>query len=77
MTAHLTRALDALKRGDSLTLASVPDGFDALVVADLTRWRIVDPQGFQTTVSLANLERNARVDQKLFVINYERILNDR
>jgi transcription-repair coupling factor (superfamily II helicase) len=37
MTAHLTRALDALKRGDSLTLASVPDGFDALVVADLTR----------------------------------------
>ena len=46
-------------------------------LANLTRWRIVDPQGFQTTVSLANLERNARVDQKLFVINYERILNDR
>jgi transcription-repair coupling factor (superfamily II helicase) len=37
MTISLTRALDALKRGDSLTLASVPDGFDALVVADLTR----------------------------------------
>jgi transcription-repair coupling factor (superfamily II helicase) len=37
MTASLARALDALKRGDGLTLASVPDGFDALVVADLTR----------------------------------------
>ena len=46
-------------------------------VTNLQRWRILDPQGFQTTVSLANLERNARVDQKLFVINYERILNDR
>jgi transcription-repair coupling factor (superfamily II helicase) len=37
MSAPLTRALNALKRGDSLTLAGVPDGFDALVVADLTR----------------------------------------
>src|SRR5688500_12834331 len=37
MTASLARALDALKRGNGLTLASVPDGFDALVVADLTR----------------------------------------
>src|SRR5215213_7809610 len=33
----LSRALDALKRGDSLTLASAPDGFDALAVADLAR----------------------------------------
>ncbi len=46
-------------------------------VNDLTRWRILDPQGFQTTVSLANLERNAKVDQKLFAIDYQRILNDR
>ena len=46
-------------------------------VNDLTRWRILDPQGFQTMVSLANLERNARVDQKLFTIDYQRILNDR
>jgi transcription-repair coupling factor (superfamily II helicase) len=37
MTPALTRALDALKRGDQATLASVPDGFDALVVADLAR----------------------------------------
>lgn len=46
-------------------------------VNDLTRWRILDPQGFQTTVSLANLERNAKVDQKLFAIEYQRVINDR
>jgi outer membrane lipoprotein-sorting protein len=40
----------------------------------MTRWRIVDPQGFQTTVSLSNADRARRVDPKLFVINYERML---
>jgi outer membrane lipoprotein-sorting protein len=43
---------------------------------DLTRWRIIDPQGFQTTVSLANLERNPRIEQALFTIDYQRILGD-
>src|SRR5918993_4218045 len=33
----LNRALDALKKGQNLTLSSVPDGFDALAVADLAR----------------------------------------
>jgi transcription-repair coupling factor (superfamily II helicase) len=37
MTRQLTRVLDALNHDKSLTLASVPDGFDALAVADLTR----------------------------------------
>ena len=37
MKAALVRAVDALKRGQSLTLASVPDGFDALAVGDLAR----------------------------------------
>src|SRR5215203_4868482 len=37
LTPILTQALDALKRGDQATLASVPDGFDVLVVADLAR----------------------------------------
>jgi outer membrane lipoprotein-sorting protein len=46
-------------------------------VKELTRWRIIDPQGFQTTVSLANLERNKRIEQQLFAIDYQRILNDR
>jgi outer membrane lipoprotein-sorting protein len=46
-------------------------------VTDLSRWRIIDPQGFQTTVSLANLERNTPVDQQLFKIDYQRLPNDR
>ncbi len=37
MKTTLQRALDALKKGESLTLSSVPEGFDALVVADLAR----------------------------------------
>src|SRR5918998_5865887 len=37
MKPALTRALDALKKGQSLTLSSVPDGFDGLLVADLAR----------------------------------------
>lgn len=37
MNTTLSRALDALKRGDQATLSSVPEGFDALVVADLAR----------------------------------------
>ncbi len=36
-SAALTRAVEALKAGDSATLARVPDGFDALVLADLAR----------------------------------------
>ncbi|HEX2725812.1 MAG TPA: outer-membrane lipoprotein carrier protein LolA [Beijerinckiaceae bacterium] len=46
-------------------------------VTDLSRWRIIDAQGFQTTVSLANLERNASVDQQMFKIEYQRLPNDR
>jgi transcription-repair coupling factor (superfamily II helicase) len=34
---QLERILDALKRGDKPVLAGVPDGFDAVVLADLTR----------------------------------------
>ncbi|MBV9077040.1 MAG: transcription-repair coupling factor, partial [Methylobacteriaceae bacterium] len=36
-SAPLTRARDALAAGDSPVLGNVPDGFDALVVADLAR----------------------------------------
>jgi outer membrane lipoprotein-sorting protein len=45
-------------------------------VETLTRWRIVDPQGFLTTVTLSNLDRSRRVDAKLFTIAYERALGD-
>jgi outer membrane lipoprotein-sorting protein len=40
----------------------------------LKRWRIVDPQGFTTIVELTNLDTTRRVDPRLFVINYERML---
>jgi outer membrane lipoprotein-sorting protein len=45
-------------------------------VETLTRWRIVDPQGFLTTVTLSNLDRSRRVDAKLFTIAYERALSE-
>ncbi|HKG84095.1 MAG TPA: outer-membrane lipoprotein carrier protein LolA [Beijerinckiaceae bacterium] len=44
-------------------------------VRTLQRWRIVDPQGFTTIVALSNLDTGRRVDPRLFVINYERMLD--
>ncbi|WP_298959904.1 outer-membrane lipoprotein carrier protein LolA [uncultured Methylobacterium sp.] len=38
----------------------------------LSQWRITDPQGYQTTVVLSNLQRGRAVDGMLFVINYGR-----
>jgi outer membrane lipoprotein-sorting protein len=45
-------------------------------VETLTQWRIIDPQGFQTTVMLNKVDRNRRIDQKLFVINVNRAINN-
>ncbi|KRE11164.1 transcription-repair coupling factor [Bosea sp. Root381] len=47
------RILDALKRGDKPTLASVPDGFDAVVLADLTRARAKKAEGAAMLVFVA------------------------
>ena len=52
-SAPVTRALDALKRGDSPTLAGVPDGFDALVVADLARALSATSEGPAVLVHVA------------------------
>ena len=38
----------------------------------LKQWTITDPQGFDTTVALYNLETPKRLDPAMFVINYER-----
>lgn len=46
-------------------------------VETLLRWRIVDPQGFTTIVALSNLDKTRRVDNRIFVINYERMLETR
>ncbi len=37
LSGPLARALDTLSRGDGVTLSGVPDGFDAVTVADLAR----------------------------------------
>lgn len=40
----------------------------------LKQWVVIDPQGYETSVSLYNLETQRRADPKNFVINYERVL---
>ena len=38
----------------------------------LKQWTITDPQGFDTTVALANLDSSKKLDPSMFVINYAR-----
>jgi outer membrane lipoprotein-sorting protein len=38
----------------------------------LSQWRITDPQGYITTVTLSNLQKGKSVDGSLFFINYGR-----
>jgi outer membrane lipoprotein-sorting protein len=40
----------------------------------LRQWTITDPQGYDTTVALYNLDSTKRPDPNLFTINYERVL---
>jgi outer membrane lipoprotein-sorting protein len=44
-------------------------------VESLSQWRILDAQGYQTMVVLNKIDRPQRVDQSLFVINYDRAIN--
>lgn len=47
-------------------------------VKNLTQWRIVDPQGFQTVVVLNKIDRSRSIDESLFRIpNAPRIGNNR
>lgn len=41
---------------------------------ELRQWVVIDPQGYETSVSLYNLDTQRRPDPKNFVINYERML---
>ena len=43
----------------------------------LRQWVIVDPQGYETSVQVANLDTVRRPDPTLFRINLERIIGDR
>ena len=38
----------------------------------LKQWTITDPQGYDTTVALYNLDPAQKIDPTMFRINYER-----
>jgi outer membrane lipoprotein-sorting protein len=40
----------------------------------LRQWTVTDPQGFDTTVAVYNLDSTKKPDPNLFKINYERML---
>jgi outer membrane lipoprotein-sorting protein len=40
----------------------------------LKQWTVTDPQGYDTTVAVYNLDNNKKLDPGLFKINYERVL---
>lgn len=40
----------------------------------LRQWTITDPQGYDTTVAVYNLDQKSKPDPALFKINYERVL---
>lgn len=40
----------------------------------LRQWTVTDPQGYDTTVAVYNIDRTKKLDPSLFKINYERVL---
>jgi outer membrane lipoprotein-sorting protein len=40
----------------------------------LKQWTVTDPQGYDTTIAIYNLDTNQKPDPRLFRINYERVL---
>jgi len=40
----------------------------------LKQWTVTDPQGYDTTVAVSDLDASKKPDPKLFKINYERML---
>ena len=43
----------------------------------LKQWTVTDPQGYETVVSLSNIDLSTKPDPALFKINTERMLNSR
>jgi outer membrane lipoprotein-sorting protein len=41
---------------------------------ELKQWTVTDPQGYDTTVAVFNLDKRAKPDPDMFKINYERML---
>ena len=59
---------------DSTTLggtSKITLSFDPEITT-LKRWRVVDPQGYTTTVSLSDIEKNRTIDPRIFMLNYMR-----
>ena len=42
--------------------------------AQLKQWTVTDPQGYDTTVAIYNLNQTQKPDPSLFKINYERVI---
>ena len=40
----------------------------------LKQWTVTDPQGYDTTVAVYNLDKTKKLDPELFKVNYERML---
>lgn len=45
-----------------------------LAANELRQWVVIDPQGYETSISLYNLDTRRRPDPKNFVIDYQRTL---
>jgi len=41
---------------------------------ELKQWTVTDPQGYDTTVAVFNLDKSKKPDPDLFKINYERVI---
>jgi outer membrane lipoprotein-sorting protein len=41
---------------------------------ELKQWTVTDPQGYDTTVAVFNLDKTKKPDPELFKINYERVI---
>jgi outer membrane lipoprotein-sorting protein len=41
---------------------------------ELKQWTVTDPQGYDTTVAVFNLDKKQKLDPELFKINYERVI---
>ena len=42
---------------------------------ELKQWTVTDPQGYDTTVAVFNLDKSKKPDPDLFKINYERVIH--
>ena len=64
----------AISIEDSSTIggtSKITLGFDPDLTV-LKRWRVVDPQGYTTVVTLSDIERNHTIDPHIFMLNYMR-----